>query len=68
VELGSRLANLVPDSLVTTRGLIRGATSLTFEEALLAEKREQGRLGKTAEHREGVAAFLEKREPDFRSV
>ncbi len=68
LELAKSLADMVPDSLVTTRNLIRGATSLTFKEALQEEKREQGRLGKTAEHREGVAAFLEKRKPDYRAV
>ena len=67
LELAGSLADLVPDSLVTTRNLVRGATSLSFPDALEAEKREQGRLGKTAEHREGVAAFLEKRKPDFRN-
>jgi 2-(1,2-epoxy-1,2-dihydrophenyl)acetyl-CoA isomerase len=68
VELAENLADMVPDSLVTTRNLIRGATSLTFNQALQEERREQGRLGKTAEHREGVAAFLEKRKPDYRGV
>ena len=68
LELAKSLADMVPDSLVTTRNLIRGATSLTFKEALQEEKREQGRLGKTAEHREGVAAFMEKRKPDYRAV
>jgi 2-(1,2-epoxy-1,2-dihydrophenyl)acetyl-CoA isomerase len=68
VELAKSLADMVPDSLVTTRNLIRGATSVTFEEALQKEKREQGRLGKTAEHREGVAAFMEKRKPNYRAV
>lgn len=67
IELAASLADMVPDSLVTTRRLIRGATSLTFNEALEAEKREQGRLGKTAEHQEGVTAFLEKRPPNFRN-
>jgi enoyl-CoA hydratase/carnithine racemase len=41
---------------------------LSFGEALEAEQVEQGRLGKTSEHREGVAAFLEKRKPDFRNT
>jgi enoyl-CoA hydratase/carnithine racemase len=31
-----------------------------------AEQVEQGRLGKTPEHKEGVMAFLEKRKPNFR--
>ena len=68
IKLAKNLADMVPDSLVTTRNLIRGATSLSFNEALQEEKREQGRLGKTAEHREGVAAFLEKRQPNYRGV
>lgn len=66
VELAATLADMVPDSLVTTRRLIRDAAALSFGEALEAERVEQGRLGKTSEHREGVAAFLEKRKPDFR--
>jgi 2-(1,2-epoxy-1,2-dihydrophenyl)acetyl-CoA isomerase len=67
VELAATLADMVPDSLVTTRRLIRDAAALSFGEALEAEQVEQGRLGKTSEHREGVAAFLEKRKPDFRN-
>ncbi|MCZ6455784.1 MAG: enoyl-CoA hydratase-related protein [Actinobacteria bacterium] len=68
VELAATLAAMVPDSLVTTRRLIRDAAALPFGEALEAEQVEQGRLGKTSEHREGVAAFLEKRKPDFRNT
>ncbi len=67
VELAGTLADMVPDSLVTTRRLIREASRLSFEEALEAERVEQSRMGKTPEHREGVAAFLEKRTPDFRN-
>lgn len=68
LEMAGSLADLVPDSLVTTRRLIRDAAASTFAEALGAEQLEQGRLGKTPEHAEGVRAFLEKREADFRSV
>jgi len=65
-ELAQGLADLVPDSLVATRRLIRDAAGIPLEAALLAEQLEQGRLGKTPEHREGVLAFIEKRKPDFR--
>jgi 2-(1,2-epoxy-1,2-dihydrophenyl)acetyl-CoA isomerase len=65
-ELARTMADLVPESLVATRRLIREAASSTLESALTAEQAEQGRLGKTPEHREGVMAFLEKRKPDFR--
>jgi len=65
-ELAHGLADLVPDALVTTRRLIRAAAAIPLEDALLAEQVEQGRLGKTPEHGEGVTAFIEKRKPNFR--
>jgi 2-(1,2-epoxy-1,2-dihydrophenyl)acetyl-CoA isomerase len=65
--LAGQLADLVPDSLVTTRRLIRDASAVSLEEALNAEQTEQNRLGRTPEHREGVMAFIEKRKPDFRA-
>lgn len=67
IELAASLADLVPDSLVSTRRLMREASVRGFEEALAAERAEQARLGSTPEHLEGVAAFLEKRPPDFRN-
>lgn len=67
VEYARELADMPTDALVTTRRLIYGSSTLTFIEGLEAEKSEQGRLGRTAEHHEGVMAFLEKRNPDFRS-
>lgn len=68
MDYARKLADLPTDALVTTRRLIHGSSTLTFAEGLEAEKREQGRLGKTPEHREGVMAFLEKRKPDFREA
>ena len=67
-ELAASLADLVPDSLVTTRRLVRDSGALSFTQALAAEKAEQGRLGLTPEHHEGVMAFLEKRPADFKHV
>ncbi len=61
------LADLVPGSLVATRRLIREASASTFSNALRAERDEQHRLGQTPEHAEGVAAFLQKRKPDYRN-
>jgi 2-(1,2-epoxy-1,2-dihydrophenyl)acetyl-CoA isomerase len=66
IEYAARLSDLPTDALITTRSLVYGSSRLTFAEGLDAEKAEQGRLGKTAEHREGVRAFLEKRKPNFR--
>lgn len=68
LEYAKKLADLPTDALITTRRLIHGSATLTFLEGLEAEKREQGRLGKTAEHREGVTAFIEKRKPNFRDA
>jgi 2-(1,2-epoxy-1,2-dihydrophenyl)acetyl-CoA isomerase len=67
LELANQFADMSTDSLVTTRRLMRGSGNLSFDQALAAEKVEQGRLGRTAEHREGVMAFLEKRSADFRN-
>lgn len=67
MEYAGTLADMSTDALTTTRRLIHGSRRITFLEALEAEKAEQGRLGKTAEHAEGVAAFLEKRKADFRN-
>lgn len=66
-QLGGQLADLVPESLVTTRHLIRSASGRAFDQALAAERDAQHRLGLSAEHAEGVKAFLEKRKPDYRN-
>jgi 2-(1,2-epoxy-1,2-dihydrophenyl)acetyl-CoA isomerase len=67
LEHADRLAALPTDALVSTRRLILGSARLSFREGLEAERAEQTRLGRTPEHREGVKAFLEKRQPDFRN-
>jgi 2-(1,2-epoxy-1,2-dihydrophenyl)acetyl-CoA isomerase len=68
LEVATSLADLVPDSLVSTRKLIREAAGVGFEEAIRREQAEQARLGQTPEHHEGVRAFIEKRQADFRNA
>jgi enoyl-CoA hydratase/carnithine racemase len=67
MDYARSLSDLPTDALVTSRRLIMGSTRLTFSEGLEREREEQGRLGRTPEHIEGVNAFLEKRKPDFRN-
>ena len=67
-RLAGTFTDMVPDSLVTTRRLIRDAAGSSFEDAIAAEREEQARLGATPEHQEGVRAFKEKRKPDFRAA
>jgi 2-(1,2-epoxy-1,2-dihydrophenyl)acetyl-CoA isomerase len=66
VARADQLADLVPESLTATRRLVREAIGADLGAALAAEQAEQGRLGRTPEHLEGVRAFLEKRKPDYR--
>ena len=67
MERAAALADLPPDALVTTRHLIRDAAGSDFDTALERERTEQDRLGRSAEHAEGVDAFLNKRKPDYRN-
>ncbi|MGD2043862.1 MAG: enoyl-CoA hydratase-related protein [Acidimicrobiia bacterium] len=67
MDYARSLSDLPTDALVTSRRLIMGSTRLTFSEGLEREREEQGRLGRTPQHIEGVNAFLEKRKPDFRN-
>lgn len=64
-ELLVRLAAFSPGAAAETKAAINGAT-LDLEAALAVEERGQTRLLGSADLREGVAAFLEKRPPVFR--
>ena len=61
-----RLAALAPRALALTKHALERSWSGTLEAALEDEAYRQGIAGATADHQEGVAAFLEKRQPRFR--
>ena len=63
--LATRLASLPPLGLAETKKMIRSTWSRTLDQDLQEERNEMRRLGFTADYREGVAAFLEKRTPTF---
>lgn len=63
--LAARLAALPPLGLAAIKSLVRSSWSRTLDQELDLQRDEMRRLGFTADYREGVAAFLEKRPPVF---
>ena len=67
VELARRLARNAPGSLAATKGLLARLPGLTLDEGM-AQAVEVNVASRTGEEiREGVRAFLEKREPSWRA-
>jgi len=63
--LAARLAALAPRALALTKRALQRSWSMELDEALEDEALRQGIAGATADHSEGLAAFLEKRPPRF---
>ena len=63
--LAGRLAGLAPRALALTKRALQRSWSVDLDEALEDEALRQGIAGATADHAEGLAAFLEKRPPRF---
>jgi len=64
-QLAARLASLPPLGLAAIKNLVRTTWQRTLDQELDLQRDEMRRLGFTADYREGVAAFLEKRTPTF---
>ncbi|MBB3764065.1 2-(1,2-epoxy-1,2-dihydrophenyl)acetyl-CoA isomerase PaaG [Sphingomicrobium lutaoense] len=64
-KVAKKLASLPPLGLAAIKKMIRTSWSRTLDEELDLQRDEMRRLGFTEDYREGVAAFLEKREPSF---
>ena len=65
MELANRLAEMPTTAIGLTKELLRDASALSLDETLALEGRVQDEAAATADHREGVTAFLEKRPPRF---
>jgi 2-(1,2-epoxy-1,2-dihydrophenyl)acetyl-CoA isomerase len=64
-EIAERLAAGAPRALALTKRALLAAWDGDLEAALEREARLQGEAGRTKDHAEGMAAFLEKRPPRF---
>ncbi len=64
--MAQRLATMPTKALVATRHLLQGSSSRTLNQQLDVERDTQSAMGKTSDYFEGVAAFLEKRSPQFK--
>lgn len=64
-KLAGRLAGLPGRAIALTKRLLNQAANNDLDAQLEAEAFDQETAGKTADHYEGVVAFLEKRKPAF---
>lgn len=65
-ELAAELAGLSPTALGATKRLVRSFSEAELDRELEAAVQESARMRTTADFREGLAAFLEKRKPVWR--
>jgi 2-(1,2-epoxy-1,2-dihydrophenyl)acetyl-CoA isomerase len=63
--IAGRLTDLAPRALALTKRALEATWTSSLEEQLQLEAELQGIAGSTADHAEGLAAFLDKRPPRF---
>ena len=63
--IASKLASLPPLGLAEIKKMIRESWGHTLDQELVRQRDAMRHLGFTEDYREGVAAFLEKRQPKF---
>lgn len=68
LEMARQLADAPPRAVALTKRAMNRSLENTFEGQMEYEAQLQEILGKTKDHQEGVAAFLEKRPPQWRGL